>query len=97
MTPEFIRRFLLHALPDRFVKIRYYGLLAHRNRKEILKECRSLLGILPKYIDTTEIPSDWNELYLMVTEEDITRWQFCGEGRMILKEEIPTRRYIRPL
>ena len=30
---EFIRRFLLHSLPKRFVKIRYYGFLANRNRK----------------------------------------------------------------
>jgi hypothetical protein len=27
---EFLRRFLLHVLPDRFVRIRYYGLLANR-------------------------------------------------------------------
>ena len=31
---EFIRRFLLHSLPKRFVKIRYYGFLANRNRKK---------------------------------------------------------------
>ncbi len=93
---EFIRRFLLHVLPDRFVKIRYYGLLAQRNRKELLKECRSLLGVLPQDIDTTDIPSDWQELYLMITGEDLTRCPFCGEGRMILKEEIPAERYIRP-
>ncbi len=93
---EFIRRFLLHVLPDRFVKIRYYGLLAQRNRKELLKECRSLLGALPQDIDTSDIPSDWQELYLMVTGEDLTRCPFCGEGRMILKEEIPAKRYIRP-
>jgi len=33
---EFLRRFLLHVLPDRFVRIRYYGLLANRNRQEDL-------------------------------------------------------------
>ena len=93
---EFIRRFLLHVLPDRFVKIRYYGLLAQRNRKELLKECRSLLGVLPQDIEITDIPSDWQELYLMITGEDLTRCPFCGEGRMILKEEIPAERYIRP-
>ena len=64
---EFIRRFLLHVLPDRFVKIRYYGILAQRNRKELLKECRSVLGVLPEKDNVTEIPSDWHELYLMVT------------------------------
>ncbi len=31
---EFIRRFLLHILPPRFMKIRYYGLLGNKNKKE---------------------------------------------------------------
>jgi len=93
---EFIRRFLLHVLPDRFVKIRYYGLLAQRNRKELLEECRTLLGVVPEEMNATEIPSDWHELYLMVTGEDLTRCPFCGKGKMILKEEIPAKRYIRP-
>jgi hypothetical protein len=92
---EFIRRFLLHVLPDRFVKIRYYGLLAQRNRKELLEKCRHLLGVPPEEMNTAEIPSDWHELYLMVTGEDITRCPFCGEGRMILKEELPPMPYIR--
>ena len=39
-APEFIRRFLLHVLPDRFVKIRHYGLLGSRNCKNNLTLCR---------------------------------------------------------
>lgn len=31
---EFIRRFLLHVLPHRFMKIRYYGFLANKNRRK---------------------------------------------------------------
>ena len=42
---EFIRRFLLHVLPDGFVKIRHYGLLSNRNRKACLEICRALLGV----------------------------------------------------
>jgi hypothetical protein len=42
-TAEFARRFLLHVLPDRFVKIRYYGFLAPSQRKRALEHCRSLL------------------------------------------------------
>jgi len=41
---EFIRRFLMHILPKGFVKIRYYGLLANRNKKTKLKLCRKLTG-----------------------------------------------------
>lgn len=41
---EFIRRFLLHILPDGFMKIRYYGILSSRNKKENIKKCKELLG-----------------------------------------------------
>src|SRR6185503_2242726 len=37
---EFIRRFLLHILPHRFVRIRYYGLFANRHRESELARCR---------------------------------------------------------
>ena len=93
---EFIRRFLLHVLPDRFVKIRYYGLLAQRNKNKFLNICCDLLGVSSEGRNVTEIPSDWQELYLMITGEDITKCPFCGEGRMILIEEIPAKHYIRP-
>jgi len=42
---EFIRRFLLHVLPKRFVRIRHYGLLAGRNVDTKLARCRQLLGV----------------------------------------------------
>jgi hypothetical protein len=41
---EFLRRFLLHVLPVGFVRIRYFGLFAHRNRKQQLPLCLRLLG-----------------------------------------------------
>lgn len=40
---EFIRRFLLHVLPDGFMRIRHYGYLANRHRREKLELCRRLL------------------------------------------------------
>jgi hypothetical protein len=40
---EFIRRYLLHILPSGFVKIRHFGFLANRNRREALARCCSLL------------------------------------------------------
>jgi Putative transposase/Transposase zinc-binding domain len=42
---EFIRRFLLHVLPKRFVRIRHYGLLAGPNVSRSLARCRHLLGV----------------------------------------------------
>ena len=44
---EFIRRFLLHVLPFRFVRIRYFGLLANCYRQQNLERCRTLLGLAP--------------------------------------------------
>ncbi len=41
---EFIRRFLLHVLPKGFVRIRYFGYLANRQRQEKLELCRRLVG-----------------------------------------------------
>ena len=43
-TPEFIRRFLIHVLPDRFHRIRHYGLLASSGRKAHIAKVRILLG-----------------------------------------------------
>jgi len=41
---EFMRRFLLHVLPDGFHRIRYYGLFANSHRAENVARCRALLG-----------------------------------------------------
>jgi len=44
---EFIRRFLLHVLPDGFHRIRHYGLFANGHRAEKLALCRKLLDAAP--------------------------------------------------
>lgn len=41
---EFIRRFLLHALPKKFMRIRHCGFLANRCKKGNLLKCRKILG-----------------------------------------------------
>lgn len=48
ITPfEFIRRFLIHVLPDRFHRIRHYGLFANGQRASNLERIRTLLSIAP--------------------------------------------------
>ena len=42
-TLEFIRRFLMHVLPDRFHRIRHYGFLAGAGRREKVAKIRALL------------------------------------------------------
>jgi hypothetical protein len=44
---EFLRRFLLHVLPKRFVRMRYFGLLAPRCRTDDLATCRTVLAVAP--------------------------------------------------
>jgi putative transposase len=42
---EFIRRFLIHVLPDGFHRIRHYGLFANANRAGNIALARQLLGV----------------------------------------------------
>jgi len=51
---EFMRRFLLHVLPNGFHRIRHYGLLANGGRREHLAQARELLHVVPA---TVEPPS----------------------------------------
>ena len=41
---EFIRRFFLHILPDNFTKIKHYGLLANRDKKNYIRLCKLLIS-----------------------------------------------------
>jgi len=45
---EFLNRFLQHILPKGFMRIRHFGLLANRKRKELLARCRILLNYKPE-------------------------------------------------
>ena len=48
---EFIRRFLLHVLPNGFHRIRHYGLLANAGRREHLAQARELLHGVPATVE----------------------------------------------
>ena len=54
---EFIRRFLIHVLPDGFHRIRHYGLLASAQRKANIARVRSLLGA-PQAIRETQASAE---------------------------------------
>jgi hypothetical protein len=78
-TTEFLRRFLLHIVPRGFMRIRHFGLLANRTRRQTLTRCRRLLGQPP----TTDAPSESvAELMHRLTGIDPTRCPVCGQGRM---------------
>lgn len=82
---EFIRRFLLHVLPEKFVKIRYYGLLANRKSTTMLSQCRRLLAD-PTQPKNENNPETWQEFLFKVCGLDLITCPFCKEGRMMRKE-----------
>lgn len=85
-SSEFIRRFLLHVLPDGFVKIRHYGIFSNRNRKTKLRRCQQVLGV-PLHNnpeDNQEIT--WEDLLFRLTGTDPRICPSCGIGRMVFKE-----------
>ena len=55
---EFLRRFLLHVLPRRFVRIRFSGFLANRRRKQLLPLCKHLLQGSPRPCPETTARSE---------------------------------------
>ena len=88
---EFIRRFLLHVLPEGFHRIRYYGFLGNRYRKEKLEQCRHLLGMLRREPDSpTEVAElDYRDRYQALTGSSLWECPACHRGRMIVIAEIP--------
>ena len=89
---EFIRRFLLHVLPHRLVRIRYYGLLANRNREASLARCRELLGVEPaaqgEASPDSAVEEDWQSRLTRLTGCDPTVCPVCGKGHLRLVEEL---------
>ena len=88
---EFVRRFLLHVLPSGFVRIRHYGLLANRHRREKLARCRELLGmaVTPQ---ADPAPTDPDPVTPPVHEATVTPTRVCprcGAGRMVVVAEFP--------
>src|SRR5215210_2003948 len=92
---EFLRRFLLHVLPERFVRIRYFGLLANRHRREALARCRE---VLPGRSPRPKVEKmDWRELYQKLTGLDPSQCEVCGQKALRLAQELsPVRRRERP-
>jgi hypothetical protein len=86
---EFIRRFLLHALPPHFQRIRYYGFLANAHRREKLALCRKLLtadltGLLPVIVVAAAVAG-------LIPEPDLPRCPMCLIGVMVRIETLPRR------
>jgi Putative transposase/Transposase zinc-binding domain len=91
-TQEFVRRFCLHVLPERFVKIRHYGLLGNRQRQQRLAHARQLLGIsAPPTQEETSAAKEAG------TESLRARCPFCQRPSLILVREVAPQRTARPI
>ena len=87
---DFIRRFLLHVLPARFVKIRHYGLLAPHNATSLLDRARRHLAATCADKPASAIASisshpdrDWRVRLRELTGLDLSRCPICTTGTMI--------------
>jgi len=75
---EFIRRFLIHILPDRFMKIRHYGFMGSRNKTSKLSLCKNLTHTpLFQRLKLSAV-----ELLFKLTGRDIRICPHCGIGTM---------------
>lgn len=91
---EFIRRFLMHTLPDGFHRIRYYGLFANGHRAEKLAQSRSLLEARPApLVTSTDAVAEANTL----SADQVAPTCPCCGGRMLIVEtfEAPQAEVVR--
>ena len=72
---EFIRRFLLHVLPERYVRIRHFGLLANRNRKDNIAACHKMLS--GENVTKEKRRETWREQLLRICGIDVTICPVC--------------------
>lgn len=84
---EFMRRFLLHVLPYRFVRLRHYGFLGNRLRKEKIARLKKIL--IPAELQNNLIPKeapkdlDWQDRLKEISGVDVCACPKCKTGRMI--------------
>ena len=86
---EFIRRFLMHVLPPKFVKIRHYGILSNRNRRTKLKKCKMILKA-PVSESKAKLNLTTAEFILKVAGIDINKCPCCS-GKMVTMRKIEPR------
>lgn len=87
---EFIRRFLLHVLPNGLQRIRYYGFLSNRYRQLKLAQCRQLLGMASseETSNRAQPASDYRDRYEQLTGSSLRECPVCHKGHMVLRETL---------
>ncbi|MFP4164757.1 MAG: transposase [Chitinispirillaceae bacterium] len=88
---DFVSRFLLHAVPSGFVRVRYYGFLSNRNRGENMARCRAAVSGEPEAIDQEEASVAEEELNAAETVPSFPVCPHCRSRKLTLAREIPKR------
>ena len=94
---EFIRRFLLHVLPEGFQRIRYYGFLANRYREQKLARCRQLLAMPQPEPSDDHAARDYRDQYQKLTGASLTECPACQRGHMVIIEVLKPTKPCRPI
>jgi hypothetical protein len=81
---EFIHRFLIHVLPNRFQRIRYFGFLSNRRRQHKLTLCRQLLA-MPSAIPEPDPArsDDYRDRLETLAGVSLRQCPACRQGAMI--------------
>ena len=74
---EFVRRFLMHVPPKRFVRIRHYGLLSNHNKRKLIPVCRNLIGCR-EFLRRLR-PDDKVQVIKALYKKDVTICPCCGK------------------
>jgi len=87
---EFIRRSLLHVLPDGFHRIRHYGFLGNRVRVMKLARCRHLLGVCTPVFPPPTPRRDYRDAYEALTGVSLRACPVRQHGQMVWVATLPS-------
>lgn len=90
---EFLRRFCMHILPRKFMKIRHYGILSNRNKKKSLQQARKSLGVRA----LQKKDKDWKVILFEKYGVDISVCPKCKKGKMVTIQELKRGQKYYPL
>ena len=93
---EFIRRFLIHVLPNGFHRIRYYGFLSNCHRGRKLERCRELLRMAPVE-PAADPPADYRDRFEALTGQSLRECPHCHVGTMVVIDCIARPKVCQPV
>jgi hypothetical protein len=93
---EFIRRFLIHVLPNGFHRIRYYGFLSNGHRARKLERCRELLRMAPVE-PAADPPADYRDRFEALTGQSLRECPHCHVGTMVVIDCIARPKVCQPV